>query len=64
MIRAIRVILLLGASTPSLAVAQTAARLIATDHWAYEYIGRLRDRGYLGDLNPLVQPYSRIEVVP
>ncbi len=46
----------------TMAQAQSSSRLIPTDHWANQYIGRLRDRGYLGHLNPLVQPYSRIEV--
>jgi hypothetical protein len=35
---------------------------IATDHWAYEYIARLRRRGYLTALNPLVQPYRAADV--
>lgn len=41
---------------------QSASHLLATDHWSYEYIRRLRDRGYLAGLNPLVQPYRRVEV--
>lgn len=45
-----------GQSPPS------GSRYLPLDHWAYEYIGRLRDRGYLPDLNPLVQPYRRMEV--
>jgi len=35
---------------------------ISTDHWAYEYIARLRRRGYLTALNPLVQPYRAADV--
>jgi hypothetical protein len=35
---------------------------IATDHWAYEYIARLRRRGYLSSLNPLVQPYRAADI--
>ncbi len=42
--------------------APTGSRYLPLDHWAYEYIARLRDRGYLGDLNPLVQPYRRLDV--
>ncbi len=38
------------------------SRNLAVGHWAYEYIGRLRDRGYLSNLNPLIQPYRRIDV--
>ena len=30
---------------------------VATDHWANEYVARLRERGYLEALNPLVQPW-------
>ena len=40
----------------------TGSRLLATDHWSYEHIRRLRERGYLANLNPLVRPYRRIEV--
>lgn len=40
----------------------TGSRYLAVDHWAYEYIARLRDRGYLSSLNPLVQPYRRRDV--
>ena len=39
------------------------SRLIPTDHWSYEYVNRLRSRGYLENLNPLVQPYRAGEVV-
>ena len=35
---------------------------IATDHWANEYVGRLRRRGYLPGLNPLVQPYRAADL--
>ena len=38
------------------------SRYLPMDHWGYEYIGRLRDRGYLPNLNPLVQPYRRLDV--
>jgi hypothetical protein len=38
------------------------SRRVATDNWSYEFIVRLRDRGYLANLNPLVQPYRAQEV--
>jgi uncharacterized membrane protein YbhN (UPF0104 family) len=38
------------------------SRNLPYDHWAYEYVERLRPRGYLANLNPLVQPYRRLEV--
>ncbi len=37
-------------------------RLLETSHWAYEYLTRLRGRGYLADLDPLAQPYTRADV--
>lgn len=39
-----------------------ASRYLTLDHWAYEYLQRLRERGYLSALNPLVQPYRRMEL--
>jgi hypothetical protein len=50
---------------PSALDAQDVAmgsRRVATDNWSYEFIVRLRDRGYLANLNPLVQPYRAQEV--
>jgi len=38
------------------------SRILATDSWTYEAIERLRSRGYLPGLNPLAQPYRRIDV--
>ncbi len=38
------------------------SRNLPTDHWAYEYIKRLRTRGLLLNLNPLAQPYRRGDV--
>lgn len=38
------------------------SRNAPVDHWAYEHIQRLRSRGYLANLNPLVQPYRRADV--
>jgi len=35
---------------------------IPTDHWANEYVGLLRQRGYLTSLNPLVQPWRAADV--
>jgi len=45
--------------------AQTPARgsrVLPVDHWAYEYLARLETRGLVGGLNPLVQPYRRLDV--
>ncbi len=39
-----------------------ASRNLPVDHWAYEYVKRLRVRGHLENLNPLVQPYRRMEI--
>ena len=38
------------------------SRILSLDSWTYESIERLRSRGYLPRLNPLVQPYRRIDV--
>jgi len=38
------------------------SRILSLDSWTYEAIERLRTRGYLPGLNPLVQPYRRIDV--
>ncbi len=60
-----RIVLVTGlvlSMLPSVGRAQTGSHLIPTDHWSYHYVNRLRERGYLRQLNPLVQPYSRIEV--
>jgi hypothetical protein len=35
---------------------------VPTDHWANEYVARLRDRGYLPGLNALVQPWRAADV--
>jgi hypothetical protein len=44
--------------SPTGALAQRAgSRLIEPDHWAGEYLVRLRRAGYLGRLDPLAQPY-------
>src|SRR5574341_2440283 len=44
------------------APAPGGSRYLPLDHWAYQYVTRLRERGYLGNLNPLAQPYRRLEV--
>jgi len=50
-------------STPVRAQGRTlGSRYLPVDHWAYEYLQRLTARGYLPGLNPLVQPYRRLEV--
>jgi hypothetical protein len=36
--------------------------LVSTDHWSYEYVRLLRERGYLDRLNPLVQPYRAADI--
>ncbi len=38
------------------------SRILSLDSWTYEAIEHLRSRGYLEDLNPLAQPYRRIDV--
>ncbi len=38
------------------------SRILSMDSWTYEAIERLRSRGYLQGLNPMVQPYRRIDV--
>ncbi len=35
---------------------------MSTDHWSYEYVRLLRERGYLDRLNPLVQPYRAADI--
>jgi uncharacterized membrane protein YbhN (UPF0104 family) len=57
-------LLVLGAAGAVTAGAQEplGSRNLPYDHWAYEYIEHLRPRGYLANLNPLVQPYRRLEV--
>ena len=49
-------------ATPASAQTARGSRTLAVGHWAYEYIGQLRPRGYLANLNPLVQPYRRLQV--
>jgi hypothetical protein len=44
------------------AAQRTGSRFLPVDHWAYEQVATLRARGYLTNLNPLVQPYARLDV--
>ena len=61
------VLFAVGVAIPRPLVAQAgaperASRNLPVGHWAYEPIYRLRSRGYLVNLNPLIQPYRRIDV--
>jgi hypothetical protein len=51
---------------PSLVAAQDpgriGSRILSLDSWTYETIERLLTRGYLPGLNPMIQPYRRIDV--
>ncbi len=40
----------------------TGSRILSTDSWSYEALEQLMARGHLPDLNPLSQPYRRIDV--
>ena len=41
---------------------QIGSRILSMDSWTYEAIERLRSRAFLPGLNPLAQPYRRIDV--
>jgi len=59
------VLLSAALSPPSAAQAQRppgGSVRVPTDHWSNYYIGRLRDRGFLPGLNPLVQPWRAADV--
>ena len=61
------VLFAVGVAIPRLVVAQAdsserASRYLPVGHWAYEPIEYLRSRGFLANLNPLVQPYTRLQV--
>jgi hypothetical protein len=57
------IVLLTFAAAPALAQSPaTGSRYLPLDHWAYEYVERLESRGLLPGLNPLVQPYRRLDV--
>ena len=53
-------------ASPEVAAAQDPAtigsRLLPLGSWTYEPIEQLRTRGHLSGLNPLAQPYRRIDV--
>ncbi len=55
---------ILGAPSPTSAQdpARMGSRILSLGSWTYEAIERLRVRGYLSGLNPLAQPYRRIDV--
>ena len=55
---------ILGAPSPASAQdpARMGSRILSLGSWTYEAIERLRTRGYLSGLNPMVQPYRRIDV--
>lgn len=55
-------IVLFGAGDVVAQERRLASRDFPVGHWAYEGIKHLVERGYLTNLNPLVQPYRRIEV--
>ena len=52
----------LGGATARGQTTPTGSRYLAIDHWAYQYIARLRDRGYLANIDPLAQPVRRQDV--
>ncbi len=56
------VIVLFGAGDVAAQERQVASRDFPVGHWAYEGVNHLVERGYLTNLNPLVQPYRRIEI--
>ena len=64
LVKVAAVILLLSVCASSWTSAQEdlGSRTLPTDHWAYEYVKHLRGRGFLSNLNPLVQPYRRLDV--
>jgi hypothetical protein len=51
-----------GAAPVSAQRAPGGSVLVATDHWSSEYVRLLRERGYLPELNPLVQPWRAADV--
>jgi hypothetical protein len=42
---------------------ERGSRFVESGHWAYEYLARLRTRGYLGELDPLLRPHHRADIV-
>ncbi len=58
------VALALAAATSARAQeSERGSRVVDTGHWAYEYLTRLRDRGYLTQLDPLARPYHQVDIV-
>ena len=58
-------LVLLGIGAPSSVLGQSGpqgSRYLSLDHPAYEAVRQLRDRGYLEELDPLVQPYRRLDI--
>lgn len=49
-------------NAPATSGGTRGSRLLLTDSWAYDAIGRLSLRGLLPSLDPLAQPYTRDEV--
>jgi hypothetical protein len=60
------ILMALALGQPALAQGSPSAprgsRLIATTDWMTETVSRVRERGYLGALSPLSQPWERNEV--
>src|SRR5574341_1334127 len=55
--------LVVGLALPRAAGAQrSGSRLLETDHWANDYLRRLRSAGYLSRLDHLAEPYRWSEV--
>lgn len=68
-LRAALLLLVLGTGAPSPLEAQSepqsgpqGSRYLSLDHPAYEAVGGLVDRGLLPDLDPLSQPYRRLDI--
>ena len=55
-------VLLGPASASAQEPGRIGSRILSLDSWTYEAIERLRSRAYLPGLNPLAQPYRRIDV--
>lgn len=55
-------VLLLPAPGAAQDPGRMGSRLLSTDSWSYEALEQLIARGYLPELNPLSQPFRRIDV--
>jgi len=62
--RFVACVVVLGTLWPRVAVGQAppGSRTVPVGEWSYEYIQRLRTRGFLDNLVPIAQPYRRHEV--